>query len=114
MEEIRRKFEEAGQGHIFHFLDNNQLSDSEKKGFLNQLKYIDVDYVNEIYKESTNFMNDSREKNVDLNMNIEPLEYVDSTSTCSTSQHNSWLQCGLKNIAKGNVGIILLAGGARN
>lgn len=48
-EAIRKRYEEAGQDHIFKYY--SEYSDSEKEAFLDQLRAIDLTEIERLYKE---------------------------------------------------------------
>ena len=47
---LRKKFQQAGQSHVFHFWDD--LSPSDQGALLEQLAELDVERVNAIYKRA--------------------------------------------------------------
>lgn len=107
MEAVKRKFIEAGQGHIFKYWDT--LSENERESFISQLSKID---------DPQSFMDDV-EKAIAYSSSLSELkEYsqlpdasFNSTITSSVDQLKQWENLGLQLINQGKVGIVLMAGG---
>lgn len=107
---IRQQYEEAGQGHVFTFFDG--LNPQEKEELINQLKLIDPQRVNQIFKKSTSKTDDSGE-NIDLEpppkQSLESI--IDITNDDIKQNVSQWQSLGLKSIKEQKVAILLLAGG---
>jgi len=107
---IRQQYEEAGQGHVFTFYDG--LNQQEKEELINQLKQIDPQRVNQIFKKSTAKTDDSAEK---LHLEPPPKEslesIIDITHPDIKQNVSQWQSLGFKSIKEQKVGILLLAGG---
>ena len=56
--ELRAKYTEAGQAHVFKYADEGQLSEGQLDALLKQLEGIDVARVNQVYKDAIQFEND--------------------------------------------------------
>ena len=48
-EACKKKFVDAGQGHIFDFID--MLNSTERKDFVQQLEHVDPDEIHQIYMD---------------------------------------------------------------
>lgn len=106
-EEIKAKYVEAGQEQVFTFWDS--LNAKEKEELLANLKKIDINKCNKIFKAATKPQDPA--KNADKITPI-PKESIDSVITPkSPGQINEWRSKGLELIAANKVAIILLAGG---
>lgn len=105
---IRQRYEAAGQGHLLQFWP--KLSEEERASLLSQLEELDVERVNRIYKKAVSNETELAENaGQDL---IEPLpeDATDSVIGDATKE-KEWRQIGLQDIARGEVGVLLLAGG---
>lgn len=105
---IRQRYEAAGQGHLLQFWP--KLSEEERASLLSQLEELDVERVNRIYKKAVSNETELAENaGQDL---IEPLpeDATDSVIGDATKE-KEWRQIGLQAIARGEVGVLLLAGG---
>ncbi|KAI0785376.1 UDP-N-acetylglucosamine diphosphorylase [Irpex lacteus] len=107
---LRQRYEAAGQGHLLHFWP--QLSESERAQLQKQLEGLDIERVNRIYKkavggEAEAAAQQGREV-------IEPLPEDASDSVVSEEDkedEKKWRAVGLKAVAEGQVGVLLMAGG---
>ncbi|KAI0160591.1 nucleotide-diphospho-sugar transferase [Xylariaceae sp. FL1272] len=102
---LKTRFESAGQGHVFKFYDS--LSDSEKETFFNQLQKIDLARVNKLWDDAKNPPKEPE------NTVVEPLPDSATASILDSKPEDleRWYNSGLDLIAKGEVAVILLAGG---
>ncbi|KAH7910926.1 nucleotide-diphospho-sugar transferase [Hygrophoropsis aurantiaca] len=108
IDNIRVKFQNAGQDHLFTFWAN--LSDSERKSLTHQLESLDVDRVNRIYGKAISSEKDAADPNHAAD-SIEPLPANACESVNDPVKAGDWRRNGLKAIAEGQVGVLLLAGG---
>ncbi|KAI0014854.1 nucleotide-diphospho-sugar transferase [Xylariomycetidae sp. FL0641] len=101
----KAQFESAGQGHVFTYFDS--LSESEQQAFFQQLQKIDPTRVNGLYKLATNPPPEPKETVV------EPLPESATASILDSKPEDikRWYDSGLDLIAKGEVGVVLMAGG---
>lgn len=107
---LKQRYEAAGQGHLFQFWD--KLSSTEQSALLQQLGSLDIERVNRAYtksieaeKAATSGSNDADE--------ISPLP-ADAFETIvggAPEKAAEWRSIGLKAIAHGQVGVLLMAGG---
>jgi len=104
---IRSKFETAGQDHLFQFW--HKLSSSEQDALVSQLKSIDVDRVNKIYAKA---VQSEKEGTSAASDGIEPLpENAFETIVNAPEKEAEWRKVGIKAVAAGQVGVLLMAGG---
>ncbi|KAJ1961436.1 UDP-N-acetylglucosamine pyrophosphorylase, partial [Dispira parvispora] len=108
LQALRNRFQQGGQGHVFKYWES--LSTDQQKALLEQVKELDVDYINKICKQALEGLAHAADPAQAV---IEPLpeNCVGSTLTASPEQHEAWFQQGLKLIAQGKVAVILMAGG---
>ncbi|KAI0778976.1 nucleotide-diphospho-sugar transferase [Trametes elegans] len=105
---LRQRYEAAGQGHLFTFWDD--LSPAERDALRAQLEALDIERVNRIYRkavESEQQLKESAGKEA-----IEPLPEDAADSVIGLPEKESeWRAVGLDAIARGEVGVLLMAGG---
>ncbi|KAJ4485771.1 nucleotide-diphospho-sugar transferase [Lentinula aciculospora] len=106
-ESIRARYEAAGQDHVLKFWP--QLTDSEKASLLEQLDALDIERVNRIYKKAV--IAESEAGNLTTSDPVEPLPKDASGSVTHVELANEWRQIGLESVSKGQVGVLLMAGG---
>src|ERR1700722_13153259 len=107
IDHLRQRYEAAGQGHLLKFWP--QLSESERAALAEQLNALDVNLVNRTFAKSV-----SSEREAADPAKAEPIEPLPagvSDSTADPVKINEWKSIGLKAIAKGQVGVLLMAGG---
>ncbi|KAI1815221.1 nucleotide-diphospho-sugar transferase [Poronia punctata] len=102
---LKASFESAGQSHIFTFYDS--LTDSEKETFFKQVQKIDPVRINSLWEAAQNPPKES-EHTV-----VEPLPELATASILDSKREDldRWYDLGLELIGKGEVAVILLAGG---
>ncbi|KAF2970080.1 hypothetical protein GQX73_g3580 [Xylaria multiplex] len=102
---LKAKFESAGQGHVFTFY--NSLGDLEKEAFFAQLQKIDPARINKLWDLA---QNPPKEPESTV---VEPLPDSATASVLESKDEDleKWYNLGLDLIAKGEVAVILLAGG---
>ena len=103
----RKLYEDAGQGHLFQFWSS--LSSSEQSALLAQLNSIDINRVNRIHAKALEVEKAAKEGT--SSEIIEPLPEDASSSTNDPAAESEWRQLGLRAIAEGEVGVLLMAGG---
>jgi UDP-N-acetylglucosamine/UDP-N-acetylgalactosamine diphosphorylase len=105
VDNIRKKYQAAGHDHLFTFWSN--ISDSERETLTRQLENLDVERVNRIYKKAI-----ASEKEAANPEPIEPLPVGACESVVNDpANEKKWRSEGLKAIARGEVGVLLMAGG---
>ncbi|KAJ7597457.1 UDP-N-acetylglucosamine diphosphorylase [Mycena floridula] len=103
-ETLKARYEAAGQGHLLKFW--SQLSDSERLSLSEQLQNLDIERVNRIYKKAIT----AEDPNA-TSEPIQPLPKSASDSVGDEAKEALWRDVGMKAIAHGQVGVLLMAGG---
>ncbi|KAI0348269.1 UDP-N-acetylglucosamine diphosphorylase [Trametopsis cervina] len=110
IESLRQRYEAAGQGHLLQFWP--QLSEAERVQLQQQLETIDIERVNRIYKKAVGGEHEAvAHQGQDI---IEPLPEDAADSIIGENDKEDeqrWRGIGLKAIANGEVGVLLMAGG---
>lgn len=108
LESLRQRYEAAGQGHLLQFWP--QLSGSERTQLETQLQALDIERVNRVYKKAVSAEKEAAEQaGQDV---IEPLpEDAAGSVIGGTGDEKKWRSTGLKAVANGEVGVLLMAGG---
>ncbi|KAH8987335.1 nucleotide-diphospho-sugar transferase [Lactarius hatsudake] len=103
---LRARYDAAGQGHLFTFWP--QLSQTEQAALTAQLDTLDIARVNHIYKKAI-----AAEKSAAAAEEaIEPLpQDASDTVTQHPERAAEWRATGLAAVARGEVGVLLMAGG---
>jgi UDP-N-acetylglucosamine/UDP-N-acetylgalactosamine diphosphorylase len=106
IDNLKKRYESAGQGHLLTFWST--LSNEQQLSLSKQLDALDIERVNRIYRlaikaESTDGQQDQP---------IEPLPHDASDSALLHPEREAeWRGIGLSAIARGQVGVLLMAGG---
>jgi UDP-N-acetylglucosamine/UDP-N-acetylgalactosamine diphosphorylase len=105
VEELRAKYRQASQDHVFHFYDS--LSSTKKALLYGSLSGIDPAYINEITQKALNPPPTAKDAA------LEPLPESSTASLldCGDETLNKWYSHGLELIAKNKVAVVLMAGG---
>jgi len=103
IDHLRERYQAAGQDHVFKLL--SQLSDAEQASLIAQLDDLDIQRVNRIYNKA---VSSSEPTQADT---IEPLPKGASESVGTSDRVDEWRRTGLEAIARGEVGVLLMAGG---
>ena len=102
---MRRRYEDAGQQHVFAHVD--ELNKEERDQLHLQARSIDVEHVNEIFNKAIQRMEP------DTRPHIEPLpegrEF--SIENIEDSEFAQWNGLGRQLISEGKVAVVLMAGG---
>lgn len=103
---LRARYEAAGQGHLFTFWP--QFSETERAELAAQLEALDIERVNRVYKKAI-----SAEQSAATGEEaIEPLPQGASDAVAQHPEKAAeWRATGLAAIARGEVGVLLMAGG---
>ncbi|THH27672.1 hypothetical protein EUX98_g6513 [Antrodiella citrinella] len=105
---VLKRYQAAGQDHLLHFWP--KLSEAERESLLAQLSAIDIERVNRVYKNSVGSEKKEAESvGKDI---IEPLPEDATDSVIGDCKHEKeWREAGLQSIARGELGVLLMAGG---
>ena len=106
-ESTHKLYEGAGQGHLLQFWSS--LSPSEQSALLAQLDSINIERVNRIYAKALE-VDKSASEGTSSEI-IEPLPEDASSSTQDPAADLEWRKLGLRAVADGEVGVLLMAGG---
>ncbi|KAK3055195.1 UDP-N-acetylglucosamine pyrophosphorylase [Extremus antarcticus] len=106
--ELKKKFDDAGQGQVFDFYD--QLQPNEKGALYQQLKPIDPEHINKLADTA---LNPPKADSEEEKPKLEQLPDSATTSTIDSKEDalNKWYEEGLKLISENKVGVVLMAGG---
>ncbi|KII94291.1 hypothetical protein PLICRDRAFT_100930 [Plicaturopsis crispa FD-325 SS-3] len=106
---LRQRYEAAGQGHVFNFW--SQLSETEQHSLAAQLEALDIERVNRIYHTAVSAEKQAADPNAPQDA-IEPLPEGSFDSYVTHPEKAAqWRSVGLKAISRGEVGVLLMAGG---
>ncbi|KAL8681339.1 MAG: hypothetical protein Q9186_002548 [Xanthomendoza sp. 1 TL-2023] len=108
LKELKDKYAEAGQDHVFAFYEG--LSAAEKAGLVERLKSFDPKYINEITDEA---LHPSQRSDESPETTLEPLPEAATASILDSNDEDiqSWYTSGLEYVSKGQVAVVLMAGG---
>lgn len=106
LNELKSKYEKAGQEQVFAFYD--KLSSAEKAGIFEQLSSFDPDYINEITEKALH-----PPKTESIESKIEPLPDNATSSVLDSKVEDlsKWYDSGVELIAENKVAVVLMAGG---
>ncbi|KAJ4002294.1 UDP-N-acetylglucosamine diphosphorylase [Lentinula boryana] len=107
-ESIKARYEAAEQAHVLQFWP--QLSDSEKASLLEQLDSLDIERVNRIYRKAVTAEAEASNPNATSDP-VEPLPKSALESVTHVELASKWRRIGLEAVSKGQVGVLLMAGG---
>ncbi|ORY87760.1 nucleotide-diphospho-sugar transferase [Protomyces lactucae-debilis] len=104
--EIRKVYDEAGQGHVFQFWE--QLDKKQQSGLYDQACLIDPAHSNGIFTEATKSSEEQEEAGA-----LQPLPKDTFTVLKDEGEADikCWYESGLQLIAQGKVAAIVMAGG---
>lgn len=107
-ETLRRKLTEYDQAHLLGYW--NELSENEKRLLTEDIDELNLNEVNEFFKRATSSLEDGSAK---LDDKMEPVREDNFLSvTREDKKHlDVYNEEGLKQIANGTVGVLLMAGG---
>ncbi|KAI9258985.1 nucleotide-diphospho-sugar transferase [Phascolomyces articulosus] len=108
LQTLKTRYEQAGQGHVFRFFD--ELAPTEQRELYDQLAALDVERVNQIYTKAIAGAEAAKE-NQEASVEQLPDKVFDSVIKADPDLRKHWETLGLSEIAKGNVAVILMAGG---
>lgn len=103
MEELRQRYQAAGQEHVFAYYD--QLDEAQQASFLKQLKSIQVETLQDVWDSAQNLTTNNNDDN-----NIRPYSGVVGRS-CDAETVQSSRTVGLQALQENKVAALVLAGG---
>src|SRR3984957_5036645 len=106
LENLRKRYEAAHQGHLLTFWP--KLSVGDRNLLTEQLDALDIERVNRIYEQS--FKADSNHANRDHPIEPLPRDAFDSVMV-HPERESEWRNIGLSAIARSQIGVLLMAGG---
>lgn len=108
METLREKYAKANQEQVLAFYE--ELNTAEKSSLYAGLSSIDPEHVNQITQEALNPARSSEEEGQGK---LEPLPESATASVLDSKAEDieSWYSSGLDLVAKGQVAVVLMAGG---
>lgn len=107
-ESVKARYEAAGQGHLLTFW--SQLNENEKASLLKQLDSLDIERVNRIYQKAISAEAEAKSPSASKE-SIDPLPKGASESATHVEKAAEWRRTGLEAISRGQVGVLLMAGG---
>lgn len=107
-DKLRQRYEAAGQGHLLQFWP--KLSETERAYLLAQLDALDIDRVNRIYRKAVSSEKEAAENAGKDAIGPLPEDAFDSVIGVPEKE-KEWRSIGLRAIASGQVGVLLMAGG---
>lgn len=105
---LRKRYEAAGQDHLFTFW--SQLSPVEQDALITQLDALDIERVNRIYNKAVGSETGPL-SSTSISASIKPLPKGASESVGTPDKDGEWRRIGLEAVARGEVGVLLMAGG---
>ncbi|TFK41850.1 UDP-N-acetylglucosamine diphosphorylase [Crucibulum laeve] len=108
IEALHERYKAAGQAHLLKFWP--KLSNSERDELTTQLNALDIERVNRIYKKAVSAESDAADPTTQAEP-IEPLPKEASDSVSDAAKVAEWRRIGLEAISRGEVGVLLMAGG---
>jgi UDP-N-acetylglucosamine/UDP-N-acetylgalactosamine diphosphorylase len=108
LKELREKYARADQEQVFTFYDD--LPVAEKRSLFDRLSSINPEYINQITQKALNPPHDSENHG---EAKLEPLPESAAASILDSpaSDIDAWYASGLDLVAKGQVAVVLMAGG---
>ncbi|KAL8671493.1 MAG: hypothetical protein Q9168_004007 [Polycauliona sp. 1 TL-2023] len=108
LKSLKDNYAKAGQDHVFAFYDD--LSTAEKAGLFERLKSFDPQYINEITQKA---LHPPQTSDGSQETTLEPLPEAATASILDSEEKDvqSWYTSGLEYVSKGQVAVVLMAGG---
>jgi UDP-N-acetylglucosamine/UDP-N-acetylgalactosamine diphosphorylase len=106
---LRKKYDAAGQSHVFRFWDD--LSPQDQGKYLSQLTNLDVERVNQVYKTAIEGEREMKEAAGSQHKFEPPPDKSTVTLQSGSQKEEEYRKIGIKAISQGKVGVLLMAGG---
>ncbi|KAG8899033.1 UDP-N-acetylglucosamine pyrophosphorylase [Tulasnella sp. 403] len=108
---LKERYQTAGQSHLFQFWPD--LTSEQQAALYAQLKALDVERVNRIWSTAVQAEKDAQSSDPsDPDEQIRPLPGdAFDTTVDAPAKEAEWREVGIKAIADGRVGVLLMAGG---
>jgi UDP-N-acetylglucosamine/UDP-N-acetylgalactosamine diphosphorylase len=107
-DEIKAKLTAQNQQHLLQFWTD--LTDDQRTDLIRDIGELNLDEIQEFFKRATASLDEVGAKLDDRLRPIPESQYV-STSRLSKEQTRKYEEAGLREIAAGKVGVLLMAGG---
>jgi UDP-N-acetylglucosamine/UDP-N-acetylgalactosamine diphosphorylase len=105
---IKEKLTAQNQQHLLHFW--NDLTDDQRSDLIKDINELNLDEIQTFYKRATASLEEVGAKLDDRLQPIPESQYI-SSSRLTKEQSRKYEEVGLKAIAEGKVGVLLMAGG---
>lgn len=105
---LHKRYEAAGQGHLLKFWP--KLDETQRSALSAQLEALDIERVNRIYQKAVSAEKAASDPNESDPIEPLPEDSVDFAFGTSGGE-KEWRATGLQAIARGEVGVLLMAGG---
>ncbi|CAA7264789.1 unnamed protein product [Cyclocybe aegerita] len=105
---LMQRYEAAGQGHLFKFW--SKLTEAQQAELKAQLEALNIERVNRVYAKAVASEAEILDPTVQVEM-IQPLPKGASESVTDKVKAKEWRKIGLEAIGRGEVGVLLMAGG---
>jgi len=108
LQELREKYDKAGQGHVFAFYDD--LDTAGKAALFEQAADFDPEHINTLAAKA---LNPPKTQDEDQKPELEPLPSSATSSILDSDEKDlqKWYEDGLDLVAENKVGVVLMAGG---
>ena len=101
---LRKKFDQAGQGHVFRFWDD--LTPAQQGDLVNQLDRLDVERVNDVYTRALQGEEEMKQLASSTHTIEPPTEQSTVSVAYGSTEEATYRALGLDAIAAGNVAAI--------
>lgn len=105
---LKQRYEVAGQGHLFQFWP--ELSPEQQSSLARQLSALDIERVNRVWKTAVQAEKDAASGAEEEEISPLPQDAFD-TILGAADKELEWRSVGIRAIAEGEVGVLLMAGG---
>lgn len=109
---MRARYEAAGQGHVFRFVDAGKVPAERLPAFLEQLDKFDLEYINSIFRETV--AADAKRLSAEdaaAEMEALPAASLAKLAESAPADVDAWRATGLDAVARGELAALVLAGG---